>query len=611
MVKVAENNNPLGISHYIQRLAISSVRTADAAQQIIDFDKMYGYYHDLSKSENANYSNTFSIYEALRNENLAEPIQLYGFIINVSETSIVELPNSEGVMHQVDTFHFGFHDVEENFIGSFELPRAQFAKEIFSYCKNQTPILLRGTIISEVEKGYGQYRFYFKEASFEITPLNIIQCNNYSMEDLKRKVELYNDREGGIRKFIKDTLVENIGIKGLEHGTHIDKAIDFMILQSLSRGMSKDGRYSNKLHSLVIGPPAVGKNLLIMIAKILNPVAYELMSSGKKITPAGLIGNVIRRAQEVISNPGYLPRASHGIVLIQDFHEVIKTNQDVWGIFSKVMEDGEVVDSTSARAVHSAITSIHIDMNKKSQLGISTAKGNDVDIPSNIISRFDFIMDIPADFERQFEIVLDMAKGEKILSTSLVKGPTPDWQLMLRRIIAYLSTVYDTAKIGQTESEYIVAKLKTIAEANKEYAHMLDDAAGILTRFYNSIEKLAKVIACINLRFDVTVDDIEEAFEFIVYKLDYISKENSLNVPTLTQKELTVKERVQNKILELFKEKELSIQEMVPELNKNLPNPTNARSVDRYMKDLQKEGLAEKVGYAKWKVKEPQKGKNT
>jgi len=44
------------------------------------------------------------------------------------------------------------------------------------------------------------------------------------------------------------------------------------------------------------------------------------------------------------------------------------TYQVICIILSKVMEDGEVIDSTSAMTTHKAVTSIHIDMNRMSQV---------------------------------------------------------------------------------------------------------------------------------------------------------------------------------------------------------------------------------------------------
>jgi len=63
------------------------------------------------------------------------------------------------------------------------------------------------------------------------------------------------------------------------------------------------------------------------------------------------------------------------------------------------MEDGKAIDSTSARKEHEALTSIHLDMNKVSDLfpksvpsgkDIMISRLDDIKIPMNVLSRFDY-----------------------------------------------------------------------------------------------------------------------------------------------------------------------------------------------------------------------------
>ena len=79
------------------------------------------------------------------------------------------------------------------------------------------------------------------------------------------------------------------------------------------------------------------------------------------------------------------------------------------------------IDSTSARTRHEAVTSIHLDMNRYSQVykGKEYDAYSDIDIPANIISRFDFIMDIPPDLNRQFQVAYDITKGRIIYAKAI------------------------------------------------------------------------------------------------------------------------------------------------------------------------------------------------
>ena len=302
---------------------------------------------------------------------------------------------------------------------------------------------------------------YIKGIEDNVTPLEQINFDSKEIKDLN--IKYLQAEKTGLRKYIKDQLIKNLGIKGLNNATELDKALDFIILQSFSRGLSTDGRYSNKLHSLVIGSPAVGKKLLTKSALILNSVSEELSSSTRKITPAGLVGNVIPTGNGPISKPGYLPKASGGVVCIQDFHEITKkSDNSIYAIFSKVMEDGEAIDSTSVRTTHQAITSIHLDMNKSSQVnpGQKNTVFKDIRIPLNLISRFDFIIDIPPNIQRQISVALEMAKGSKTLGTSMNKSKKPDWERELQIFVAYAQTYFREVNIKDKESEEIYDRLE-------------------------------------------------------------------------------------------------------------------------------------------------------
>ncbi|MDZ7762976.1 MAG: hypothetical protein U5K00_00920 [Melioribacteraceae bacterium] len=172
--------------------------------------------------------------------------------------------------------------------------------------------------------------------------------------------------------------------------------LDYSVIQAVSHGLSSNGIYSNKLHSLRIGPPASGKKLISRAVSYLNR-GKKVSSTNSKITPAGLIGRVGRRNGNVISEPGIIPISNGGAVCFEDFHEAMRYKNEISSILSAVMEDGKVEDSTSAMKTHHSATSIHVDMNRLSQVipESKQSKFSDLSIPVNILSRFDFIMEIP------------------------------------------------------------------------------------------------------------------------------------------------------------------------------------------------------------------------
>ena len=569
----------------------------EATEKILEF--MVKYYSRDSIAQN-HFELTHSILNVKNEDFIGIPVKVIGRISSISEPSRVFF-KSENKIKTVFNITLTY---DNNSIDVLSLPHHRFLKITHDLFKSSKPALFMGTIVP-FNTLHGSYIFFLTQISQDITTYDLLQDPDYTLQEIKSKVDHYSiENENGIRGYIKDTLINEIGIKGIDKAKELDKAIDFMILQSLSRGRSSDGRYSNKLHSLVIGAPASGKKLLTMIAAVLNPVALEVSSSAAKITPAGLVGNVIRKNNGMASSkPGYLPLASHGVLCIQDFHEVTRKENDLWGIFSKVMEDGEVIDSTSARTKHDAVTSIHVDMNKLSQVNPdrNATTFTDLNIPMNIISRFDFIIDIPPDIDRQLNIVLAMVGGEKVLSTTMYEFHDPEWKKKLKRIIAYLSTVYNKAYISHDVSDYLRSKFQTFIDENVKYREYQKQIPSMLTRLEISIEKLAKAIACAEMSEVVTKDHIDEAFDFSSYKLEFLKSYENIEIPKNLG--MSKKDKMQarrNEILQVLSGRTLTKQEIYAELKEHIKPELTDKMIDRDLSVLESEGKVIHNKHGQW-----------
>ncbi|MDP7437740.1 MAG: hypothetical protein QGH91_08010 [Candidatus Marinimicrobia bacterium] len=369
-------------------------------------------------------------------------------------------------------------------------------------------------------------------------------------------------------------------------------------MQSFSHGKSK--KASMKLHSLVIGPPGVGKKLLTMTAKILNPVSEEISSTDGKITVAGLVGSAVKaKGGGSKSIPGYLPRASSGVVCIQDFHEIKQNRKAIFSLLSKMMEDGEVIDSTAAHWIHEAITSIHLDTNKYSQVGMMSGTNSikDIDIPTNILSRFDFIIDIPRNIERQYEIADKINKGERTLSSSGKRETEKEWQRDLRRIVAYVRTYFNDVTVSSDVSDYISEKVKL---CRQEYEKKFKDTglmADIITRLIISIQKYIKAIASANLRTNALNSDVDYAFKLIKHKLDYLSSLGSSDTSDSVKK---YKEEDRIKLIHERLEGKIVDGKMVLKLYKEYPEYIYDLSNRTLVRDLNKAG--NKISQGKWEI---------
>jgi MCM2/3/5 family protein len=330
-----------------------------------------------------------------------------------------------------------------------------------------------------------------------------------------------------------------------------------------------------KLHSLVIGPPSVGKKLLTLSAKILNPVSEGIGVVDSKITMAGLIGNASLGINNIWkSNPGYFTKASEGVLCIQDFHEVKKNRKEIFGTMSKLMEDGEVIDSSSARTTFQANTSIHLDMNRQSQVhkGSRRIEFDDITIPINILSRIDFIIDIPSDKERQLEIAKSIfSKSDDI---------NDDWKREVKHFVAYIRTYFNKVNITDDVIKYLQDKLENIAIQVKSIPELDDEFQDFYTRLAVSAQKYVKAITSINLRIVAQKSDVDEAFRFIQTKVDFLKPYLvKLKTPSAERQTITAEDRWRL-VEEEFKGKEFRRKEVLALYKKN-DILVSSKTVDR------------------------------
>lgn len=213
------------------------------------------------------------------------------------------------------------------------------------------------------------YSFFLASIEQADQPLQIVRANAVETDKADQLVATLVGVDNGIFDYIKKNVIDIIGIKGLDKSPVLDVCLDLAIYQALSDGYDTKRSLSLKIHSLVIGPPAVGKKLITEAIRILNPVVTEAHSG--KVTVAGLSGTATKRDGSWTSTPGLIPQAHRGTTIIQDFHHA-RRKEDLMGVFSLVMEDGRVIDSSAAKKTHLALTSLHLDLNRLSQVSPSS-----------------------------------------------------------------------------------------------------------------------------------------------------------------------------------------------------------------------------------------------
>jgi hypothetical protein len=536
---------------------------------------------------------TISIRDAKDGMHSGRPISLLAYIY--SQTNPIPINRDEkNRMIELSSVSISLKDSSQREISCLPIVQSNFISKYGDILESKGLLRFSGFIMGIEER---EYFFYLKKIESNLSALDLIGLKPDRKDDITEKFLKTVKHPKGVRGFIKEQIVEHLSISGLDKAKELNKALDFIILQSFSFGMASKGNYCNKLHSLVIGSPAVGKKLLTKTAMILNPVAYEIPSTSAKVTSAGLVGNAQFKSGKMTSNPGYLPLANGGIICIQDFHEIVrggKSSHGLMSLLSKFMEDGEVIDATSARTTHRSATAIHMDMNRLSQVipDKEFVGHKDIGIRSNILSRCDFIIEIPRNEEIQMHVASNMVKSWEDFSSQLIDDQkTPDWLRDLKVIVAYFTTNFRTVDLAPEIIEYIQAKLE---ELKTEYGlKMTGDykLSDMTTRIANSIAKFLKSIACANHSFSIKKENVDEAFSYIKCKMDFLS---SFQPEPKTSKISPVKDRAEF-IMEKFSGQKISISEVIDYVNSIPKSKVSNDRIRKTVYAMAKNGTAQRV----------------
>lgn len=537
---------------------------------------------------------TVSIREAMNEKYVGKAVKIHATISVISDPQPKELiPGGR----RITTVSLQLTDLDNDTLDCREIPYEKFKNKIQRFFDRKSFFIFKGTILSVIDRSGGKpqryYIFYLDDIEERITAQDLIRLKPDASQRVSEIFQMYASTSGGIFTLIKDMLVRGLRIKGLDKARQLDKCVDFMIYQSMSQGVYKNN--SMKLHSLVVGAPGEGKKLLVKIAQILNPVFREV--SPVKVSLAGLIGNFEWGGRGAKSNPGDLPRASGGIFCMQDFHEATKNRLQIQETFTQVMEDGVAIDSTSARTRHEAIASIHLDQNRQSQVNPSGRFNSftDINIRTNLLSRFDFIIDIPPDQDRQFEVALSMLKNIGEMEATEEFSLRPRWQRYLQVIVAYIRTYFRFTKPSRETEKYIREKLKQFIKGDDRYNNIPN---GMMTRLAVSILKYAMAISTANLRTSVLAKDIDVAFEFIEEKLNFLTTINPLDVvDSDAQPDAPPPPNRREFIRGHFNGQVVSPKEVHDFVSGNYPRPVDKKTISRDLKEI-----GERKAHGKWLI---------
>ena len=240
--------------------------------QLLDDSARESLYNFASTVKDVEWETVFtkSIFDIKNEYSVGIPVSFVGTVSRISQPYPLKLGRKKYTVYNIILQDHSRAEIE-----CVTIPYESFKTEISDHFSSHRFVVFRGTILS-VGVPSNIYLFFLHEIEPRITPEDLIRIRPDIKGRVAKKFKKVS-KKGGLLRWIKKTIVDEIGIMGLNKAKELDACLDFMILQSFSHGKSE--KASMKLHSLVIGPPGVGKKLLTMTAKILNPVSEEISST--------------------------------------------------------------------------------------------------------------------------------------------------------------------------------------------------------------------------------------------------------------------------------------------------------------------------------------------
>ena len=191
-----------------------------------------------------------------------------------------------------------------------------------------------------------------------------------------------------------DLAVESLDLKRLDDAPWMPEALAFQALSAATEGL--------RGHTLLIGPPGVGKGEIHKAAELFQPI--YMRADPTKITEAGLIGQ--GSTKRVAGRAGLLPRAHTGAFSIEDFNRANSVkNQRCIAAFTPVMQGGRITDASVSRCTYQAEVAMILDCNRRADVDRRGYRSSDpiqrfvadTGIPLNILSRMTYVVEIPRD----------------------------------------------------------------------------------------------------------------------------------------------------------------------------------------------------------------------
>jgi len=399
-------------------------------------------------------------------------------------------------------------------------------------------------------------------------PSRILQATESEKEIVEKfKTEINHDihskNHWALFNALKETIIEEFNIAGVDKNARYSDTLDAMISQAFSGG--KIGNTNGKIHVGVIGPPASGKKLFFEAAKLLNIVYAEAQSG--TLSPVGLAGSCLQKKGVWHVERGLIPKAHGGVLGLQDYDKS-QMKPSILEILGPVMEDGKCIISKAGKATFIAETAIYMDLNRTSDLILNQSQGRniveDTGLQTYIISRLDYICELPKNTKRQFQTAIEsIRKGtgpnpnrnDRIFKFCQGNGisHTRFLELLTALIVEQFERIDTSAVLPLIEN-----KLKALIDANRQNLDQLENLAMFQMRFKNSIFKFVVVLTRLQLLKKSNQKAVDKAFHILSRKLQFLKNiDPDLLVPRYRQ---TKDEQMAKWLFNIFGNKTFTIE---------------------------------------------------
>jgi len=359
--------------------------------------------------------------------------------------------------------------------------------------------------------------------------LAIIRASDAEAREAERRVADLTSRGVPLLDHILDELADIIGIVGLDRHPHLKEALQVVMMQAVSDG--RVAKSSGRIHAFVIGRPATGKKLLSIAAGILNPCHEEV---GKSISKAGLVGYPEYKNGAWRRSMGAIPRAHHGTVSLEDYHELSPTvKKEFESHYSKVMEDGYIKDTKADNLGYDALTAFLIDSNLPSQ--VWSGEDGDLDarvLPAqNVLSRIDYFTVFPEDNSVAVEVGAQICRriGE-------IQTDHEEWaELRVRKLkvlVGLLKERYQKVVVAEEAKAGIEKVYDGLVEDFGASTSVGDWIGSYLPRKAIHIYRLVRAQAGLHGRQEVNPDDVKVAEWLLQRTLESLRRFVAPTAPT-------------------------------------------------------------------------------